>query len=170
MPQTQVRVVGSGFTTFNYNGQPIAFLDGFTDRGVAPFGRGGGTGESGGGPGWEAVHPLGSKSPVEIVTGRVLTAGTLALTVRELWNAPVWTQLQGLAGKLDLVSVWEALAAAGGTVTCQMIIRPPGGLPTRGKVYHNCTVVDIDDTETVSIGALSMARNIVIAYTHTTPL
>ena len=33
MPQTRSRVVGSGFTSLNYRGQPIAFMDSFTDSG-----------------------------------------------------------------------------------------------------------------------------------------
>ena len=37
MPQTQVRVVGSGFTTFNYNGKPIAFCEAIEDSGQRAF-------------------------------------------------------------------------------------------------------------------------------------
>lgn len=161
MPQTKVRVVGSGFTTFNYRGVPIAFLDSFTDSGQRPF--------SNTGAGWEAITPLGDKHPREIVTTRVLAEGTLALTILELWNEPVWFQLGGLAGTWDIVSVYERLAADPSEVTCQMIIKPPGSSVWRGKVYHGCVVTDIGDGETVRVGALSFPRVITVVYTHATP-
>lgn len=164
MPQTQVRVVGSGFTTFNYNGAPIAFLEEFADRGRTPLGSP--SGPSGGGPGYEFIHPLGDKYPREIATSRALAGGELVLTIRELWNAPVWQQLRGIANARNIIDVWEALAVAGGTVTCQMIIRPPGNSRVRTKTYFGCTIVNIDDTETVAIGTLSVAKNITVAYTH----
>jgi hypothetical protein len=158
MPQTQVRVVGSGFTTFNYRGKPIAFLDSFRDSGQTALGGQGG---------YEAITPLGAKHPVEIATSRVLNAGMLTATIRELWNAPVWYQLSGLSGRKNIVDVWEALARDPQRATCQMIIKPPTG-PTRGKTYHGCVVTAIDDGEEVTVGALSIARNIQIAYTHST--
>ena len=37
MPQTKVRVVGSGFTTFSYNNKPIAFAEGVEDSGQRAF-------------------------------------------------------------------------------------------------------------------------------------
>lgn len=158
MPQTKVRVVGSGFTTLNYLGQPIAYMDGFTDSGQEPI------------TAPEPIIPLDQRYPIEIATARVLNMGTLEVSIRELWNEPVWHQLAGLGGTENIVEVYEALAAAPGEVTCQMLIKPPGAQTWRGKVYHGCIVTRIDDSETVAIGALSIARRIVIGYTHSTPL
>jgi hypothetical protein len=131
MPQTQVRVVGSGFTTFNYRGRPIAFLEGVEDSGQRAF--------SDAGQGYQYIHPLGARHPVEIATSRVLTGGTLNLTIRELWNTQVWEQLYGLMGARNIVDVFELLAADPSYVTCQTIISPPNGSRPRGKNYHNCT-------------------------------
>lgn len=161
MPQTRVRVVGSGFTTLQYNGQNIAFLTRFEDTGQRPVGDGGAPG------GVEAITPLGARHPVEIVTGRVLGPGTITARIVELWNEPVWYQLQGLAGRRTLIDVWEALAQSPATVTCRMVIRPPNG-PPRGKLYHGCVVTAIPDGEVVTNGALSVPRDIEIAYTHST--
>jgi hypothetical protein len=55
-------------------------------------------------------------------------------------------------------------------VTCQTIIQPPGGQRPRGKIYHNCVVVDIADNDTITVGALAVAKGIVVAYTHSTSL
>lgn len=155
--QTQTRVVGSGFTTFNYRGQPIAFLESVTDSGQTTISR----------P--ERIIPLGARHAVEIATGRVLDTGTLTMVIRELWNGPVWQQLVGLAGTDDIVAVYEAIAAEPSSVTCQMIMRSPAGV-MRGKTYHGCVVTDIDTTESLTIDALTVARRMVVTYTHTTPI
>src|SRR3979411_2066259 len=90
MANGRVRVVGSGYTAFLYQGSAIAFAEG---------GEGSGrTGFSDLGQPFQFIHPLGSSHPVEIATSRVLQGGTLILTIRELWSAPVWQQLVGLAG------------------------------------------------------------------------
>lgn len=157
MPETRVRVVGSGFTTLQYNGQNIAFLDSFQDSGQ----------RAAQGAGTEAIIPLGARHPVEIVTSRVLGPGTITANITELWNQPVWYQLAGLAGRRTLIDVWEALAESGATVTCRMVINPPNG-PPRGKIYHNAVVTEIPDDENVTIGALSISRRVSIGYTHST--
>jgi hypothetical protein len=157
MPNTKARVIGSGFTTFNYRGKPIAFLDSFTDSGQAPIAQ----------P--EQIMQLDSKHPIEIATPRALSAGRLAVSIRELWAAPVWHGLAGLEGTNDIVDVYQALAADPTEVTCQILIKPPGATIWRGKTYHGCVVTSIDDSEQVTIGALSVARLIDITYTHTKP-
>lgn len=157
MPNTQSRVIGSGFTTLNYRGQAIAFLARFNDSGQDPLGQ----------PPAEAVYVIGQKHAVEIATSRVLGIGAITMTIRELWNAPVWEQLSGLEGTSDIIDVYERLAADPTEVTCQMLIKPPGLTVWRGKIYHNCTVTGIDDGETVDIGTLTAARNVVVSYTHT---
>lgn len=160
MPDTKVRVVGSGYTTLQYNGQNIAFLQSFRDSGQP---------SAADGQGFEQVIPLGARHPVEIVTGRVLGAGSITASIKELWNEPVWYQLSGLGGLPTIVDVWEALRLSPATVTCRMVIRPPNA-PPRGKLYHGCVVTSIPDDEEVAIGRLSVNKNITIVYTHSTPL
>lgn len=162
LPDTKVRVVGSGFSTFNYRGQPIAFLEGVEDSGQRAF--------SDAGQSYQFIHPLGARHPVEIATSRVLAGGTLNLTIRELWDGPIWNQLAGLGGAQNIVDIYEILANDPSYVTCQTIIQPPGGRRPRGKVYHNCVVVDIADNDTITVGALAVAKGIVVAYTHSTAL
>jgi hypothetical protein len=162
MPNTVVRVVGSGFTTFSYQGHPIAFLEGIEDSGQRAF--------SDAGQGYQFIHPLGYRHPIEIATSRVLAGGTLNLTIRELWNSWVWEQLHGLAGTSNIVDVFAVLAANPAYVTCQSIIQPPGNARPRGKTFQNCVVVDIADNDTITVGALAVTKGIVVAYTHSTPL
>jgi hypothetical protein len=159
MPDTRVRVVGSGYTTFNYKGLPIAFLEQVQDSGQAPVGT----------P-FEAITPLGHLHPTDIVTQRVLGVGTIAMSIRELWNEPVWWQLAGLEGTDTIGDVFERLRQEPSFVTCTKIIQPPNGAPPRGLQYHNCVVTAIDDGDTITTASLSVARNISLAYTHKTRL
>lgn len=159
MPQTQTRVAGSGFTTLSWQGRAIALLDSFDDSGVTPVAEA------------VAVHPLGSRHPIEIATSRAVGAGTLTLRMRELWNEPVWWQLgQTLRGTWDIVAVWERLAANPQGLTAQMVIKPPGGNSWRGKVYHNLVITDVPDNETITLQSMTVSRSITVMYTHSTPL
>ena len=165
MPNTKVRVVGSGYSSFSYGGKPIAFLEGVQDSGQRAWSE---QGQS-----YQFIQPIGSRYPVEIATSRVLQGGTLMLTIRELWNQAVWEQLVGLTGTNNIVEIFDRLANSPQYVTCQTIIKPPGTTHKsqwRGKVYHNCTIVDINDGDTISVGALGVTKGVTVAYTHTTPL
>lgn len=166
MPQTKVRVVGSNFTTFYYKGKGIAFCEGVEDSGQRAF--------SDLGQPYQFIQPLGSTHPVEIATSRVLQGGTLILTIRELWNEFVWEQLSGLAGSKNIVDIFKVLANDPNYVTCQTVIKPPGTESNpgawRGKNYHNCTVVDINDGDTITVGSLAVTKGITVAYTHTSAL
>jgi hypothetical protein len=161
--QSGVRTVGSNYTTFQYQGKAIAYLEIINDAGQRAL--------SNGGAGYEFIHPLGYVTPTDIVTSRVLDGGTLTLGIRELWNQEVWEQLQGLTGAKTIVDIFNALAAAPQYVTCTKIITPPPGAGSRyGKVYHRCVVVGVQDGEQVDIGSLSVQKSLTIGYTHTTKL
>lgn len=166
MAVTQARVVGSGYTTFNYRGRPIAFLEGIEDSGQRAF--------SDLGQPYQFIHPLGETHPIEIATSRVLSGGTLQLTIRELWDIPVWHHLAGLAQTYNIVDIFRVLAQDPEYVTCQTIIKPPGTENNpgrwRGKTFQNCVIVDINDGDTITVGALAVTKGITVAYTHSTPI
>lgn len=155
-----VRVVGSGYTTLHWQGQPIAYLEGFQDAGQAPVGGG-----------MEAITPLDSRYPVEIVTSRAVEAGTITATIRELWDRPVWYHLAGLEGVGETITdIYAAIAANPNEVTCQKMIVDPRNNMIRGLVYHSCKVFRIDDSENVTLAAMSNTHTVQIAYTHKTPI
>jgi hypothetical protein len=166
MAATKARVVGSGYTVLSYNASPIAYCEGWEDSGQRAF--------SDVGQPYQFIQPIGEEHPVEIATSRVISGGTIMITIRELWSQPVWWQLAGLAGTWNMVDIFNALAANPNYVTASMIIKPPGTASTpskwRGKVYQNVTVVDINDGETVTVGALAVTKGITVAYTHYLPL
>jgi hypothetical protein len=154
MPNTKTRIVGSGFSALVFNGQPIAFLDGWTDSGQRPVAE------------YEPVTPLGNSFPVEIATARALREGTLTITIRELWSGPVWQQLAGLENTVNLIDVYNRIASLPGGVSAVMTIKVPGSTTWRTKTYFNCVVTDIDDREQVSLGALTIPKNLVLVYTN----
>jgi len=163
VPVSKVRVVGSGYTTFTYNGKALKFLEQVEDSGQRAF--------SDAGAAFQFIQPIGYEHPIEIATSRVLQGGQLTLTLREEWIRYVWQQLPDLANTNNIVDVFKQLAAAAQYATCQLVIRPPtaAGKP-RGKNYYNCTIVDISDNDTVTVGGLAVTKGIVIAYTHSGPL
>lgn len=161
MPQPKTRIVGSGFTTFNYRGKAIAFLEKVMDGGQAPYAT---TGSP-----VEAVYSLNKNRAEEIVTTRVLGTGLLTLTIRELWNQKVWQQLEGLASvNGEITDIYQALAADPSLVSCQKLVKPPGSSTWQATEFHNCVITDVDNSDTIDIGAMTVARTITIAYTHKT--
>ena len=155
--QQNARNFGSSFTTFRYAGQNIAYLQSVRDSGQQFVAQA------------QAVQPLGSTYPVEIVAARALGAGTLSLSITELWHHEIWEQLAGLSGTTDLVQIINRLAAQNQAVSCTKIITPPSG-PKYGKVYHGCVITDIQDGETFDITTITMPKQITIMYTHKTNL
>src|SRR6516225_11141861 len=115
MPQTTVRVVGSGYTVLSFNNKPIAYCEGWEDSGQRAF--------SDIGQPYQFIQPIGAEHPIEIATSRVLAGGTLMLTIRELWSQPVWWQLAGLAGTWNIVDVFNKLADNPQYVTATLIIK-----------------------------------------------
>ena len=159
--RAKTRVLGSNYTTFQYAGKSIGYLEVINDSGQAAL--------SDGGRGYEFIHPLGYRAPIDVVTSRVIDGGLLTLSIRELWHQEVWEQLAGLTGTHDIIQVFERLAATPNYVSCAKIVTPPDG-KRYGKVYHRCVVVDIPTGEEIRIGTLSILKNVTVAYTHTTPL
>ena len=153
----RVRNKGSNYTTFRFAGKSIAYLERVNDSGqrlIAPA---------------ETIQPLGERHPVEIVAARAVGAGTLTLTIRELWHEEIWEQMANLAGANNIVDIFERLAQQANAVTCTKIITPPGGR-RYGKTYHGCVITDIDDGDDFQISTLSVAKNMTVMYTHTTNL
>ena len=161
MAVSKVRVVGSGYSVFRYQGKPIAMLEQVEDSGQRAF--------SDAGAAYQFIQPIGERTPTEIAVSRVLAGGTLNLTIRELWNLYVWEHLAGLAGTRNIVDIFDALAANPSYVTCTTLIKPPNGAgKPRGKAYINCQVVDISDNDTITVGGLAVTKGLVIAYTRST--
>ena len=83
--------VGGGYTFFNFNGQPLAFVDVVRETAPRPVAA----------P--QAIQPLDRPYPIEIALPNALEAGTIEVTFREQWDQEVWEQLPGFAETNDLL-------------------------------------------------------------------
>jgi hypothetical protein len=197
MPNTFSRVVGSGYTYFLWQGNPIALIDEIQDSGQQPIAQ------------YQAVTPLGSNHPLEFALPRVRSEGTLQITLRELWNFPSWWALgqraqqtgapassNGVAtvphrsgasslfaGTQNIIEIYNAQSQSATPIVCQTIILVPGASsdanidPTspvgknysyRGWTYHGVVLTAIDDSETVQIGDITVPRTLTAVYTYKT--
>jgi hypothetical protein len=152
MPQTKSRVVGSGNTILLQNGREIAFLAEVSD--VAPTVVGGPV----------TIQPLDAKHPVEIITANAVGAGTLTLSLTELWDAEAWQRLINYESAQNLLDVYEANRAKG-QIQFKKIIKAPNGRK-RGKIYMGCTITNVAEGETVAIGTMNKTVTITVMYTH----
>jgi hypothetical protein len=152
MADSQVRVGGSGWTVFTWQGTRIAWARVLSDTTPAPV------------AGAQDIQPLDSEHPIEIITPRAVGSGTLRITLFELWDAPVWNQLAGLEGTNGILDIFKKQVQIG-SITCQKIIKTPNG-GFRTKNYYNCVVTDVNDSETVEIATMQMPKDLTIRYTH----
>jgi len=153
--QSKVRILGSGFTVMTWQGQRLAYLRGLGERAPRPVGAGN-----------EAIQPIDEPHPIEIVTALAVGAGEVSLRFYELWNQPVWAQLPGFEGTSNLLEVLQRQVQLG-EITIRKVIKNPSGT-YRTRVYHNCVIIDFDDSEQVDINTLTLPKEIRVAFTHTT--
>jgi hypothetical protein len=155
MPQSKVRLGGSGLTVFAWGGSgaPLAFLQTIQDTAPTPVAQA------------VPIQSITDPTPVEIVTAQAVGAGTLRLTFYEVWNHSVWQALPGFSKATSLLEVLKTQLSQG-SITCRKIIKTPTGPKT--KVYHNCVIVDIDDGETINIGTMQISKGLTVMYTSAT--
>ncbi len=152
MPESKVRLGGSGLTVLSWQGQTLSYLQTIQDTAPTPVATA------------VPVQSITDEVPSEIVTARAVGPGTLRLTFYEEWNTAVWQKLPGFSSANSLLDVLKAQLAIG-SITCRKIIKVPGG-NARVKVYQNCMITDIDDGEQVNISSMVMPKGITVMYTH----
>lgn len=155
MAESTARIVGSGWTRFSVNGVPLAWARTVNDTAPRPVGAGN-----------EDIHPMDKPHPVEIVTARAVGTGQLTIQMYELWNQNVWETLPGFAGARSLLDVFVRQVNLG-EIVIQKIIRAPaerGG--DRVKNYYGCTIISVDESESVDLNTLSVPKSMTIKYTH----
>ncbi len=158
MSQSNVRIAGSGYTTFTWRGKRIAYMQVLQDTAPTPVAAA------------VPIQSMDEKWPSEIVTAGAVGPGTLRLTNFELWNAPFWTVLAGLEKTATLLDIFTEQVKLG-AISCRKVIKsPPPATTFRTKVYHNCVITDASDSETVQINTMTMPKNITIMYTHYTTI
>lgn len=150
----QIFRVGGGYTSFAFGGKDLLYVDQIADQAPQPVAQ----------P--EPVQPLDARHPIEIAFPKAHGPGTLTVTIREQWYTDVWEQLPGFAGAVDIIDVFERNIRLG-SITCVKKIRLPNGR-FRSIKYHNTVVTNVDDSETVAVGTITMPKTITMMYTHKT--
>jgi hypothetical protein len=156
--------VGGGFTVFHWSidggteekQEVIAFADTVTVNSVTPVAAA------------QAIQPLNALRPIEIVTPRAHTNGTIVLTLTELYNEAIWQRLAGLAGSRDIIDIMEYLAGVDNGARITKYVRTPGGSNTGDyyETFHNCVITRVSDDETIRIDTMSINKEIEVWYTH----
>jgi hypothetical protein len=152
---TQARIVGSGYTMFTINNQPIAFCEMVAD-----------TGEELVNPTPERIHPIYSPYPVEICSCEATNGGQLTLTIRETWDHEVWDNLPVVDPK-GVITIRELVNKDEFAVV--KIIQKPNG-EIRGKKYLGCRITAVQTGETVNVGTITIPKTVTITYRYTEPL
>lgn len=148
------RVLG-GYTVFHWNNQPIGWTESIAVTAVAPVVEA------------QAVQPMNALRPLEIVTPRASTYGTITLSRIELWNQSVWQDLAGLANSNDIIDIFEFVAGLNNAISVTKYIRTPNAVgPDRYEQFFNVVVASVDDGETVDIRAMTVEKTMTLWYTH----
>ena len=149
--------VGGGYTSINFNGKPLLYVDLIRETAPRPVAA----------P--QAIQPIDSPYPIEVAFPAALEAGTLEITFREEWGAEVWAYLPGAGfqSASDLLDVFKAQltgTALGNDWTVTKTIKFPGGAGSRTITYMGIVVVNVMVDETVNIGTMTFPKSVQMMY------
>lgn len=172
------RVGGSGFTAFHWQGHVIGFAQAVGQQSPQPVAQ----------P--VAIQPLDQARPMQILVPAAIGAGSLQVQLFEMYNSAVWDRIMNIVDNIptngnkgipskgiynDLADVFLRMSAIGKGISCSKIVYPPnaglrGGPKVRhyAEQYHNCTITDIRNDETIQIGTMEVIKSMTVMYTHMT--
>jgi hypothetical protein len=148
--------VGGGYTSINFNGKPLLYVDVIRETAPRPVAQA------------QSIQPMDSAYPIEIAFPAALEAGNLDITFREQWDAEVWAYLPsaGFQKANDLLDVFRAQLtgnALGNDWTVTKTITNPNG-KTRTITYMGIVVVNVMVDEVVNIGSMTFPKSIQMMY------
>jgi hypothetical protein len=111
----KIRVGGSGYTIFRWEGTIIAVAESVQVNSVRPVTPA------------VAVQPLNALRPIEIAVPAAHSNGELIITMKELWGQSVWQRLAGLAGSDNIIQIMNTMAARENPVQIMKVMRHPNG-------------------------------------------
>jgi hypothetical protein len=149
----KIRVGGSGYTIFRWEGTIIAVAESVQVNSVRPVTPA------------VAVQPLNALRPIEIAVPAAHSNGELIITMKELWGQSVWQRLAGLAGSDNIIQIMNTMAARENPVQIMKVMRHPNG-DTWSETFFGCQVVDFDDSETITIDTMVLDKSLTVWYTH----
>jgi len=119
------------------------------------------------------VQPLDAIRPLEIVTSKAISGGTIQLTLTTLYNQNIWDRLAGLAGAIDLADIFKYIqdhyygAGKPGELVIHRVIYPAvGKKDSYIESFHGCVVTQVADGLSITKETMLMDRQLTLAYTH----
>ena len=153
MAETRVRLGGSDFTAFIFDGKPILFLDTVTVNLPEMVGEA------------VPIQPIGEKHPIEIATLDAVSAGTIQCTVLEWWYEEYWQRLADyLSDKRTTEDVLNEMLIHDAISLMEVITSPTGG--QRVRVFHGCKITKVSGVETINVKTMQIPKQFTIMYTH----
>ena len=148
--------VGGGYTSINFNGKPLLYVDVIRETAPRPVAQA------------QSIQPMDSAYPIEIAFPAALEAGSLDITFREQWDAEVWAYLPGAGfqNASDLLDVFKAQltgSALGKDWSVTKVIKNPNGT-SRSITYMGIVVVNVMVDEVVNIGSMTFPKSIQMMY------
>jgi len=145
---------GSGVTVMKFGGDVVAFCNGVTVTWPSAV-----TAEV-------AVQPMDAIRPLEIVTARAIGAGTIALTLTNLYNQQIWDRLAGLAGLDDLADIFQYVQTEyNGNLTIERYVTPPiKGGTTYVEQFLGCVITNVADGQAITNASMLIDRTITLSF------
>lgn len=149
------RIGGQGFTVFNWQSHLIAYADTIKVTPAQPVSP----------P--VVIQPLNAQRPLEIITAGASGAGTIDLTITELYNFAIWQKMTDLTKSQDIIDICRTLASLGRGVTVTKAITPGNGAPAYAETFFNVIVASVEaNGETINIEAMEIQKDMQLMYTH----
>lgn len=156
MARLNTRVPGSGFTIFQWEKQLIGFAENVRVQGVRPVAE----------P--VPIQPLNAQRPLEIVTAGAHGAGSITLTLTELYGRSVWQRLRFLARSQDIVDISRRIAELNQGIEVTKVVRPhnASNAPFYHETFYNVVVASVDDDEDLNITTMTLPKTMNLMFTH----
>ena len=149
---------GAGVTVMKFDGDVVAFCNGVTVTWPSAVAEA------------VPVQPMDAIRPLEIVTARAIGAGTIALTLTNLYNQQIWDRLgKGkIAGGDDLADIFQQVQLTyPGGFTVQRVVQPP---VKGGEVYtedfQGCVITNVADGQAITSASMLVDRTITLSFTR----
>jgi hypothetical protein len=118
------------------------------------------------------VQPLDAVRPLEIVTSKAITGGTIALTLTTLYNQQIWDRFSELAQSNDLADIFAAIqtnyyAAGKNPLTVERLINPNIANATPyTESFQNCVVSEVSDGFNITPMTMLIDRTLTVRFTR----
>jgi hypothetical protein len=145
---------GSGVTVMKFGGDVVAFCNGVTVTWPSAVAEA------------VPVQPMDAIRPLEIVTARAIGAGTIALTLTNLYNEQIWDRFEVLQGLDDLADIFQQIQIAyNGNLTIERYVTPAiKDGQTYVEQFLGCVITNVADGQSITNASMLIDRTITLSF------